>query len=291
MYWAGALMFAVATADSIWDQYPDYDAMWLEFKVSFGKAYSASEDAKRFEVFREKVGEVRSVNARNLTYTFALTRFSDLLPSEMLALSGGARKPSPLLREDTYLGRHVWEGDVLSESVDWTSKGAVTPAKDQKICGSCWAFSAVASLEGANALATGKLVSLSEQQAMQCGSPDGRGCEGGWPDNVFKYASAGKDDLCTEESYPYQGVDTIPCFWNDPSHASCSAAVKKGEVVGYKDVDHTMEAMMSAVAQQPVSVAVGGSGALGRIPRRHFHGLRRGRWPRRHRGWLRHAGW
>merc|ERR1712100_829653 len=77
--------------------------------------------------------------------------------------------------------------------------------------------------------------------------------------NVFKYAP--DNDLCTEESYPYQGVDTIPCFWNDPTHSSCVVAVKKGAVAGYKDVEvGSLEDMMSAVAQQPVSVAVGGSG-------------------------------
>jgi len=259
-------MFAVSVAaqNAIWDNYPNYVAMWSEYKTFFNKNYPEIEDSDRFEVFQGNVEKVRTVNTKNVTYTFGLTTFSDFLPSEMLALSGGVKQPvhSETIPDDTYLGRHVWNGEALPESVDWTTQGAVTPAKDQKICGSCWAFSAVASLEGANALASGNLVSLSEQQAMQCGSPTGRGCEGGWPDNVFKYALSGQDDFCTEDAYPYQGVDTIPCFWNVP-HTCSTVGVKKGEVAGFKDVDHTMEAMMSAVAQQPVSVAVGGSGHWG----------------------------
>lgn len=234
---------------------------WEEYKVSFDKSYADSEDAIRYRIFLDNLEEIRSVNAKGLSYTLGLTKFSDYLPSEIDALTGGASAGAhrEVIVDDTYLGQHKYNGEVLPDSVDWVSKGAVTPAKDQKICGSCWAFSAIAGTEGANFVSTGKLVSLSEQQAMQCGSPSARGCEGGWPDNFFKYAS-GKDDLCTEESYPYLGVDTIPCFWNDPTHATCTAGIKSGQVTGYKDVEHTMEAMMSAVAQQPVSVAVGGSG-------------------------------
>merc|ERR550532_2243336 len=221
---------------SIWTLYPHYDAMWTEFKKVFHKSYAEGEDADRSAVFRNSVQEVVSVNSKYLTYTFGLTKFSDYLQSEMLALSGGVKESTDnLWASKTYLGQHKWRGEELPDSVDWVSKGAVTPAKDQKICGSCWAFSAVASLEGSNYISTGNLVSLSEQQAMQCGSPTARGCEGGWPDNVFKYAP--DNDLCTEESYPYQGVDTIPCFWNDPTHSSCVVAVKKGAVAGYKDVE------------------------------------------------------
>ncbi|MEI4884258.1 C1 family peptidase, partial [Klebsiella pneumoniae] len=60
----------------------------------------------------------------------------------------------------------VSAGESLPDSVDWREKGAVAPVKDQGSCGSCWAFSAIAAVEGVNAIATGDLIALSEQELV-----------------------------------------------------------------------------------------------------------------------------
>merc|ERR1711903_330849 len=134
------------------------------------------------------------------------------------------------------------------DSVDWTTKNAVTPFKNQGQCGSCWAFSTTGSVEGANAIATGKLQSFSEQQLVDCaGSFGNKGCNGGLMDNGFKYIEANGDSL--ESDYPYTGKDGT-C---DKSKVAKSAV----KVTGFTDVPPSDEAqLMAAVGKGPVSVAI-----------------------------------
>lgn len=149
----------------------------------------------------------------------------------------------------TKLGFHLPEaGEKAPESVDWRKKGAVTPVKNQGQCGSCWTFSTTGALEGAKAVKTGKLTSLSEQEFVDC-DEGGYGCNGGLMGQAFQWAE--KQNICTETSYPYTAEDGT-------CQRSCSdVGVKKGEVTGFTRVpEGDMEAMMSALAQQPVSVAI-----------------------------------
>merc|ERR1711972_482614 len=139
-------------------------------------------------------------------------------------------------------------GKTLADSVDWTTKGAVTPVKNQGQCGSCWSFSTTGALEGAWEIATGKLVSLSEQQFVDCDKVDS-GCSGGLMDNAFQYAE--KNAICTEESYSYTGRGGT-C-----KASSCTVGIPNGGVTGFKDVaKNDMQALMEAVTQQPVSIAI-----------------------------------
>merc|ERR1712153_150458 len=97
------------------------------------------------------------------------------------------------------VGVHEFQGETLAASVDWSTKGAVTPVNDQGQCGSCWAFSTTGGLEGAWQLASGSLASLSEQQFVDC-SKANSGCNGGLMDSAFQFAEG--TAVASESSYP-----------------------------------------------------------------------------------------
>jgi len=144
----------------------------------------------------------------------------------------------------------VMDEDVTVSDVDWRSKGAVTPIKNQAQCGSCWAFSTTGSMEGANFLATGKLVSLSEQQLVSCDKVD-QGCNGGAMDNGFQYV-INNGGINTEENYGYTSGGGVT--------GTCNTLKEKTKVVtidSYTDVTQNSEsALQAAVQGRPVSVAV-----------------------------------
>merc|ERR1711976_792021 len=161
---------------------------------------------------------------------------------------GGIKQPEQPWGSLPSLGQHEYAGEALADAVDWTTKGAVTPVKNQGQCGSCWSFSTTGALEGAWKIAGNPLTSFSEQQFVDCDKVDS-GCSGGLMDNGFTFDKS--NALCTEDSYPYKAKGGT-CV-----ASSCTWGLAKGAVTGYKDVSpNSMSAMMSAVAQQPVSIAI-----------------------------------
>jgi len=221
------------------------DAAWENFKQTYGKNYGFSyEEEMRKEIFAQNLEFVNKLNSEQ----FGITQFMDLSQTEFQSQYLSGLKAPVDRQTGAYLGRHEYNDEALPASVDWSTQGAVTPIKNQGQCGSCWAFSTTGSLEGATQIATGNLVSMSEQQFVDCDKAQDQGCNGGLMDNAFTYAEA--NAICTEASYPYQGKDGT-------CKTGCKAALTKGQVSGYKDVASGSEnALMSAVAQQPVSIAV-----------------------------------
>ncbi|XP_039459031.1 procathepsin L-like [Oreochromis aureus] len=231
----------------------------LEFhawKLKFGKSYnSPSEESHRKQIWltNRKLVLMHNILADQgfKSYRLGMTYFADMENEEYIKLVSqgclGSFNASLPRRGSTFL--RLPEGIDLPDTVDWRDKGYVTGVKDQKMCGSCWAFSTTGALEGQHFRKTGMLVSLSEQQLVDCSQSFGtHGCHGGWMYFAFQYIKA-NGGIDTEQSYPYEAKDGS-CRYNPASvGATCS---------GYAYVEkYNEEALKEAVATVgPVSVAV-----------------------------------
>jgi KDEL-tailed cysteine endopeptidase len=219
---------------------------FINFVSQYHRSYGTKEEYEyRLKIFTETYNDIISHNTQNdATFTKGINQFSDMSDYEFKQMLGYKRS----LRQADKVPNTVILSEVdLPASVDWRTQNAVTPVKNQGSCGSCWAFSTTGSVEGVNAINSGTLVSLSEQQLVDCSMSYGNlGCNGGLMDNAFKYTE--DYELETEAAYPYKGV-----------RSSCSYSAAKGQVgtKSYVDVKtNTPSQLQAAVAQQPVSVAI-----------------------------------
>ncbi|KAJ6735577.1 CYSTEINE PROTEASE FAMILY C1-RELATED [Salix viminalis] len=226
---------------------------WL---AKHGKADNGlGEKAERLEVFKNNLRFIDEHNSQNHTYKVGLTKFADLTNEEYRAMFLGTRSDAKrrLMKSKNPSERYAYkDGEKLPESVDWRAEGAVNPIKDQGSCGSCWAFSTVAAVEGINQIATGELISLSEQELVDCDRTYNAGCNGGLMDYAFQFIIS-NGGLDTDKDYPYVG--------DDDKCDSDKMKTKAVSIDGFEDVmPYDEKALQKAVAHQPVSVAIEASG-------------------------------
>jgi cathepsin L len=243
---ASALFVSTVRADiqNLGDE--EYQFLFTQWMKEHDKTFDHDIFFHKYNVFKANLNKVRLHNAMHAEtkgYTLGMNQFGDLTQEEFRSLMGTKQRVNEFLHSKNVVELSVTD---LPDSIDWVSKGAVTPVKNQGQCGSCWSFSTTGAIEGVNYVNTGKLVSLSEQQLVDCSGPEGdQGCNGGLMDNAFEYVIK-NGGICTEEEYSYTATDGT-C-------RTCQEAVK---ISGYTDVTpKSEEQMRAAVSQHPVSVAI-----------------------------------
>lgn len=230
-----ALGAVLSVADTSLNQF-------LDFIEKHKKNYESIETFnKRFEIFRDNMKYIEEMNILGKNITLGETQFSDLTEDEFKKLQ----------MTNVFFSRtcntYSYTESNIPASIDWRERNAVTPVKDQGQCGSCWSFSATGAMEGAWAIKSGELVSLSEQQLVDCSSGfeyGNHGCNGGLMDGAFQYAI--KNGMCSEDSYTYQA-----------SNGQCQNCDRIVSISDCNDVPpNNQMALKEAVSIGPVSIAI-----------------------------------
>ncbi|KAM0035175.1 putative actinidain [Helianthus debilis subsp. tardiflorus] len=217
---------------------------------------------ERFNVFKYNLQHVHKTNKMDRPYKLQLNEFATMTNHEFVQTYGSSKighkmalsPPRKLKGAYACPDFQYANATDLPKSIDWRLRGAVAPIKAQGPCGSCWAFATVAAVEGINAIRTGKLISLSEQQMIDCDT-DGRnnGCGGGIIEDVFTFITE-RGGICTDASYPYEGHQHF-CDPNKFGHHSVT-------INGQERIPSDDEvSIMKAVAHGgPVTIAIDSHG-------------------------------
>jgi len=217
---------------------------FINFVSQHHRSYGTKEEYEyRLALFAESFQKVISHDPIATGYSLAINHLADMSDYEYKSLLG---YKSNLRQHSANPNVMLYSPETVPKSVDWRSS-AVTPVKDQGSCGSCWAFSTTGAVEGAHAIKSGKLVSLSEQQLVDCSVSYGNlACNGGLMDNAFSYLE--DYSIETEAAYPYSG-----------KKGTCNYAAAKGQfkVADFVDVKaNSPSALEAAAALGPVSIAI-----------------------------------
>lgn len=237
------------------------------WKAEYNRSYAtAEEERRRFRVYARNVRYIEATNdvAVGLTYELGETAYTDLTNEEFMAMYTApplsadeddvamiTTRAGPVDAGSTANLVYVNLSAGAPASVDWRTKGAVTEVKNQGKCGSCWAFSTVATVEGIQQIRKGKLVSLSEQELVDCDTLD-HGCDGGVSYRALQWITS-NGGITTRDDYPYTGKAGACDRAKLPHHAAT--------ISGLQRVAANSEASLTnAVAGQPVAVSIEAGG-------------------------------
>jgi cathepsin L len=237
-----ALIFACAAFAFTESEYQSAFTFWMQQNQ---KSYHHEEFLTRFKTFKANMDFVHNHNKANKTFTVAMNKFGDLSNKEFSRIYLGTKAT---VVPHAVKPKHA---PHLPASMDWRKQGAVTPIKNQEQCGSCWSFSTTGSTEGCHFITKKKLVSLSEQNLMDCSTSQGnQGCDGGLMTQAMTYIIQ-NGGIDTESSYPYTAQDGT-CSYN----AANSGATLKSYVNVNSGDENDLQVKVN---MGPTSVAIDAS--------------------------------
>ncbi|XP_060702249.1 procathepsin L-like [Hemiscyllium ocellatum] len=235
---------------------PSLDEAWLNWKSFHNKEYAEDEGNYRRMVWEKHLKQIQLHNLEHSmgkhTYQLGMNHFGDLTTDEFQQFMNQVHRLEMMnSTRKEHAGPRPFR---LPQSIDWRAKGYVTPVKNQYACGSCWAFSAVGALEGQTFKKIGKLISLSEQNLVDCSNAEGNhGCNGGLMEFAFNYVQS-NGGIDTEDYYPYTAKEGT-CKYNpnySPTTCHGSRFVARGNETALAEAVATVGPISVAIdAKQP----------------------------------------
>lgn len=218
------------------------------YLIYHDKSYTGEEYQKRLKIFSNKIAYIRQFNSQNHTYTLGLNHFSDLDYEEFVSQHFSTQTLKPIPRTLIPIQSQKLK---YPTSIDWRSKGVVTPIQNEGSCACGWAFATTGAIEGFWAITHHQLNTLSSQQLVDCSDYYGNnGCNGGFISSAFNYAIL--FGLTTAIKYPYTG---IPKLCNSGVISPAAAQIKSYAYVTQDNAD----SLLTAVSEEPVAVNVDAS--------------------------------
>eukprot|EP01120_Amphizonella_sp_Union-15-10_P006344 TRINITY_DN201_c0_g1_i11.p1 TRINITY_DN201_c0_g1~~TRINITY_DN201_c0_g1_i11.p1 ORF type:complete len:325 (+),score=71.79 TRINITY_DN201_c0_g1_i11:69-1043(+) len=226
-----------------------YRSEFTNWMQKHKKTYGHEEFSARYQTFKNNFDFVANHDSSK-GFTVALNKFADLSIEEFSSIYNGLKLNKQY--DASKLSTNTQMPVGAPASWDWRNQGVVTGVKNQGQCGSCWSFSATGSTEGAHAIAGKGLVSLSEQNLVDCSTAQGnQGCNGGLMDQAFQYIIS-NNGIDTEASYPYTATGPNQCQFN-PANVGATLS-------SYQDCPSGDEgSLVSFVYSNPTSVAIDAS--------------------------------
>ena len=261
LYSASAITFNNNTINDVYHYTINYIkyiytySIFTDWKHKYSKIYSNKENNIRFNIFKKNIKLIEEHNIRYNEgledFNMKINNFADLTSNEFNNMKGY----NPLLKKKYILKdinscthRNITN---IPSSIDWRDKGVVTEIKNQGQCGSCWSFSATGAVEGVWKLNNNKLISLSEEELVECDRGVDKGCKGGVMENAYEWIIK-NGGITTEKNYPYTSGNghSEQCYKNKIHDI-------KAHISNYCELIHNDEKdLEKALVQQPVAVAI-----------------------------------
>jgi len=226
-----------------------------QFLLDAGKSYTSVEHALRKQIFQTRLASIIQHNSQVKTWKQGVNQFMDMTDEEMRSLNGynhGMARGQ--LFENSVPYKRISNFTDLPTQIDWRRKGVISPVKNQKSCGSCWAFASTETLESHAAIRFGQLPILSPQNIVDCAPNPNHcggtgGCEGATAEVAYGWVQG--SGIALEADYPYTAVDGACQTTKTPA-----AGVEYYIRLPMNDADAVAEALVN---HGPLAVAVDAS--------------------------------
>jgi len=240
---------------TLWHQLDEYT--FEQYVEEYDKDYAVGKEWTWREArFNDELARLREHNKdETKTWKEGINKFSASTEEEINTFKGYHSGMARDYRATSEIQTPPVHKGALPDSVDWRTKGVVTPVKDQEACGSCWAFASTETLESHWAIATGDLPVLAPQQLVDC-TPNPNhcggtgGCSGATAELAYDYIKGIGQTL--ESAYSYKGT-TGKC--------KDAGIVAAANVTGHNDLpSNELDPLFTAVATVgPISVSMDAS--------------------------------